>query len=104
MMDSGIIPKAQLLHVLINKVFKGFFQDHFESWCLTAPLNHKTGSPYAPSWQLLCLWVLKTWEKVPEELIAKVWIVCGYCLMENFDQIQCNSIVEFEQHELESIV
>ena len=29
-MDGGITPKAQPLHVLTNKVFKGFFRDLFK--------------------------------------------------------------------------
>ena len=52
-MDGGITPKDQPLDVLINKVFKGFFNDLFKEWSLNAPTNPKTGHPLAPYRPLL---------------------------------------------------
>ena len=78
MMDGGITPKAQLLDVLIKKVFKGFFRDLFEEWPLNALTNPKTGHPLAPSRKLLAQWIVKAWTKVPKEPVRKLWEVCGY--------------------------
>ena len=78
MMDGGIIPKAQPLDVLINKVFKGLFRDLFEEWSLNAPTNPKTGHPLAPYRQLLAQRIVKAWAKVPKELVRKLWEFCGY--------------------------
>ena len=49
MMYGGIAPVSQLLDLLVNKVCRGFFWDEFEAWSLVAPVNEKTGHPYAPS-------------------------------------------------------
>ena len=39
-MDQDTTPKGQPLHVLINKVIKGYFCDLFEEWSLrTCPIN-----------------------------------------------------------------
>ena len=78
MMDGGITPKSHPLDVLINKVFKGFFRDLFEEWSLNAPTNPTNGHPLAPSCQLLAQWIVKTWAKVPKELVRKSWEVCEY--------------------------
>ena len=36
------------------------------------------GNPKPPSRQLLATWVVKAWEKIPEQLVRKAWIACGY--------------------------
>ena len=78
MMDGGITPKAQPLDVLINKVFKGFFRDLSKEWSLNVLTNPKTAPLLAPSCQLLAQWIVKAWVKVPNELVQKLWEVCGY--------------------------
>ena len=104
-MPGGITPKAQPLDVLVNKVFKGHFRDIFQSWSLCAPCNEKTGQPLAPSRQLLCQWVVQAWSKVPEELMRKAWVVCGYRSMKDLDRECDNSaVVMYDQEGLKSVV
>jgi len=69
-MAGGITPKAQPPDVLINKIFKVYFRDLFESWSLNPPLKDD-GNPLPPSCRLLAGWVVQAWEKVPTELVKK---------------------------------
>ena len=43
------------------------------------PSRHKkkTGYPLPPSRQLLSIWVVDVWEKIPETLVKKAFKVCG---------------------------
>lgn len=105
LMDGGITPKAQPLDVLINKVFKGLYRDLFEEWSLNAPINDQTGHPYAPSRQLLAMWVVQAWKKIPEELVKKAWVVSGYTDMVDLeDQAASREIVEYSTEDLGSMI
>ena len=73
---GGLTPVSQPLDKVINKVFKGHFRDEYDQYILSAPIVN--GAPKAPSRQLLCTWVVKAWKKIPEELIKKAWVACGY--------------------------
>ena len=76
---KGVLtPVAQPLDKLVNKVFKGYLRELYDIYALTAPVNQKTGSPYAPSRQLITSWIVQAWDRVPEELCAKAWTACGY--------------------------
>ena len=106
-MDGGITPKAQLLEVLINKIFKGLFCDLFEEWSLNALTNPNTGHPLAPSRQLLAQWIFKAWAKVPKELVQKSWEVCGYKSTENLsnDQETANvTVINCSQEQLGTMI
>ena len=83
MMDGGITPKDQPIDVLLNKLFKGFFQDLFEEWSLNAPTNPDTGHPLAPSCKHISQWIFKAWAEVPKELVRKSWEVCGHKSIED---------------------
>ena len=75
---GGLTPVAQPLDKLVNKVFKGYLRELYDIYAITAPINPTTGAPYPPSRQLIASWIVEAWERVPEELCAKVWIACGY--------------------------
>ena len=77
-MDGGITPVAQPLDILVNKIFKGFYRELYDNYMLTAPEHKETGNPIAPTRQMISNWVVKAWEKVPEELVYKAWLVGGY--------------------------
>lgn len=74
---GGLTPETQPLDKVINKVFKGYFRDFYDEYVLNAPITEK-GNPKPPSRQLLATWVVKAWEKIPEQLVRKAWTACGY--------------------------
>jgi hypothetical protein len=74
---GGLTPEAQPLDKVINKVFKVYFRDFYDEYVLNAPITEK-GNPKPPSRQLLATWVVKAWEKIPEQLVRKAWTACGY--------------------------
>ena len=79
--------------------------DLFEEWSLNAPINDQTGHPYAPSRQLLAMWVVQAWKKIPEELVKKAWVVSGYTDMVDLeDQAASREIVEYSTEDLGSMV
>lgn len=62
---------------------------------LTAPVHEETGNPIAPTRQMISNWVVKAWEKVPEELVYKAWLVGGYKYPTSADGYElCTAIVE----------
>jgi len=63
---GGLTPEAQPLDKVINKVFKVYFRDFYDEYVLNAPITEK-GNPKPPSRQLLATWVVKAWEKIPEQ-------------------------------------
>jgi hypothetical protein len=77
-MAGGITPKGQPLDKLVNKIFKGYFRDEYDSYILAAPINETTGHPKPPSRQLLAQWIVHSWEKIPEQLVKRSWEMCGY--------------------------
>jgi len=105
MMDGGITPKAQPLDVMVNKIFKGLFRDMFEEWSLNAPIHPKSGHPLPPSRQLLAQWVVMAWEKVPEELVRKAWVVSGYTSMKDLqEKATSRELVQYSSEQLGSMV
>ena len=106
-MAGGITPVGQPLDKLVNKVFKGYFRELFDQWSLTAPINAKTGSPKAPSRQLLAQWVVQAWDRVPEALCRKAWVVCGYRPAEDSCSTSGSTAIvnyQYSQDELGKIV
>mgnify|MGYP003899775703 CR=1 FL=1 len=71
---GGLTPEAQPLDKVINKVFKGYFRDFYDEYVLNAPVTEK-GNPKPPSRQLLATWVVKAWEKIPEQLVRNRWFI-----------------------------
>lgn len=77
-MSGGITPKGQPLDVLVNRAFKSFYRDEYDMYLLTAPVNPKTGNPLPPPRQLIAQWVVKAFNKVPEELVYRSFLAAGY--------------------------
>ena len=63
---------------MVNKVFKGYNREFYDTWALTATINEDTEAHLPPSRQLCASWVIDAWDNVPEELCAKAWTRCGY--------------------------
>ena len=77
-MAGGITPKSQPIDAFIGKLMKGYYKEFYDSYSISAPTNPDTGHPKPPSRQLCAQWVVAAFDKIPEELIRKAWLVCGY--------------------------
>ena len=75
-MTGGITPKPQPLYAFLGKVFKVLYRDYYDYYMLSVPSNYR-GHPISPTRQICATWVVKAWNKVPEELLRKYWEVCG---------------------------
>ena len=95
-------PKGQPLDVVINKVYKAFFRDFYDSYVLTAPIHN--GGPKPPSRQLLATWVVKAWKKVPRELVKKAWTACGYPSEAELGDPNVSTIVPYSPLQLSGLV
>ena len=72
---------------------------------MTCPINEKTDHPYPPSRQLLATWVVEAWEKVPEDLVRKAWVVSGYPSGSDIEEgVRSDAIVEYTRRELGTMV
>ena len=43
-----------------------FVCGEYDVFILTAPVNENTGQPLPPNQQLLALWIVTAWDKIPE--------------------------------------
>ena len=63
------------------------------------------GHPLAPSRQLLATWVVAAWQKVPEDLVKKAWLVCGYTEIKDPEKkATSEAFVQYSSHDLGSLV
>ena len=94
-MAGGITCKSQPIDMFLGKCFKGNHREYYDMYILTALVNKK-GQPIAPSRQLSATWTVKAWEKIPEELIRKVWQCCGYKNVEDIENVKgsANAVVK----------
>ena len=60
----------------------------------------------APSRQLLAIWAVEAWKKVPEDLVRRAWTVCQYKSKEDIANVDAGSsaIVEYDEAILGRIV
>ena len=84
-MGGGITPKAQPLDLFLGKIMKDFYRDLYDTYMVNAPANPLTGHPFIPSRQLCATWVVSAWERVPEALVKKAWVIGNYV---PFDKLQ----------------
>ena len=109
-MAGGITPKSQPIDAFIGKVLKGYYREFYDEYVLTAPINEKTGQIISPTRQLSAQWVVKAWEKIPEEMIRKVWDVCGYKKISEIQNIEqfCNKettvVTQYSSDEIVSVM
>ena len=76
-MAGGIAPKARPLDAFLGKVFKGLYKYYYDYSMLSAPSND-IGQPIAPTHHLCVTWVVKAWNRAPEELVRESWEVFRY--------------------------
>ena len=68
---------------------KGYYREFYDEYVLTAPITEK-GQIKPPTRQLCAQWVVKAWEKIPEEIVRKAWDVCGYKSVREIQNIEEN--------------
>ena len=76
---------------------KGFYRDLCDTHMINAPVNPSTGHPLIPSRQLCATWVVSAWERVPEALVKKAWVVGNYVA---FEKLQKQDIHESASNEI----
>ena len=107
-MTGGITPKAQPIDSFIGKVFKGHYREYYDSYAISAPINDNTGHIKPPTHQLCTQWVVKSWEKIPPELMRKSWTVCGYKSVSELEEKDCsinvNTVTEYTREDIVSIM
>ena len=104
-MGGGITPKAQPLDIFLGKIMKGYYRDLYDIHMINAPVHPSTGHPFVPSRQLCATWIVKAWERVPEALVKKAWVVGNYAPFEklqsqDFNESISNEIVNYGQNEI----
>ena len=57
---------------------KGYHRNYYDICVLDAPVNPTTVHPLISSHQLCAIWLVKSWEQVPEALIKKAREVVNY--------------------------
>lgn len=69
---GGMTSMLQPLDVCINKPFKCQLKKMYTQWMSTAPHElTPTGRLRRPSLTLICSWIIKAWDSIPEDLIKK---------------------------------
>lgn len=108
-MGRGITSVVQPLDKLLSKIFKVYYRKFYDFYILTAPLIDK-GFPVPPSWQLISIQVFDAWDQVPEALVYKQFIVCGYKdPYSTVNDEHCDAIIEadtnrYRHHKLVKLV
>ena len=72
---------------------------------IDAHVNPLTGHPFVPSRQLCASWVVSAWERVPESLVRKAWVVGNYMTSEESQKQRSyeslsNEIVNYDQNKI----
>ena len=81
--DGGLTPKAQLLDLLVNRLFKDYLHEMYDLWALQQPLDHR-GRIKPPSRQQLSFWVKEAWERVPKAVIVRSALLVGASTLQDY--------------------
>ena len=79
----GITTVSKPIDKFIRKIFRGCYRGYFDSYMLSAPVNHE-GQIFTPSQQLRVQWVSNTWDNVIESILKETRKACGNNYMEIF--------------------
>lgn len=75
---GGLTSLVQPLDVCLNKPFKDRVREQWNQWMISGEKSFtKGGSMRAPGLDMLCQFIIKAWNDIPEEIVINSFKKCG---------------------------